>query len=248
MMHYDAGWVPEQIPDSAVRIPSMLYMVRLMYTERLTNCVTKKKSLKETELVKRVKARGRTDEEILEEASVALPVIAAQSENTDEMMSSMSDFQDYRPGPTRDPYQVSKDKDASQFQGSALIDFLRLDVFADICGRDPVSSLNLVMITNHMFFLFMEIEDRFREARHPLWVEVYEHPDLRLRQQKRVALVVAAMSDQEDKAMKLFAQAFEKMRTGAFSCIFWEDLREGESGMRTKHDEDEVHMDQCSIM
>jgi hypothetical protein len=160
----------------------------------------------------------------------------------------MSDFQDHRPGPTRDPYQVSKDKDASHFQGSALIDFLRLDVFADICGRDPVSSLNLVMITNYMFFLFMEIEDRFREARHPLWVEAYERPDPRLRQQKRVALVVAAISDQDDKAMKVFAQAVEKMGIGALSCIFWEDLREGESGMRTKHDEDEVLMDQCSIM
>lgn len=33
MMYYDAHWVPEQIPDSAVRIPSVLYMMRLMNTE-----------------------------------------------------------------------------------------------------------------------------------------------------------------------------------------------------------------------
>jgi hypothetical protein len=59
MMYYDAGWVSEQIPDSAVKIPFMLYMVRFVYTERITDYLTKKKFLKETELVKRVRARGR---------------------------------------------------------------------------------------------------------------------------------------------------------------------------------------------
>lgn len=80
---------------------------------------------------------------------------------------------------------------------------LQLDVFADACGNTPLSDLNYVWVTCHMMLLFMKLEDRFRETRHPLWVKAYEHPQSQLRCQKRVALVLAAMADEDDEAMRL---------------------------------------------
>jgi hypothetical protein len=99
-----------------------------------------------------------------------------------------------------------------------------------------------------MMLLFMKFEDLFREARHPLWIRVYEHPERQLRRQRRVALVVAAMGSEDDKALELFAEVFEEIRLGAMACIFWEDLQETESDMKPKGDTDENSMDQCSVM
>lgn len=99
-----------------------------------------------------------------------------------------------------------------------------------------------------MMLLFLNFEDRFRKTRHPLWVEAYEHPIPQLRLQKRAALVAAAMADEDDQAMRLFADGFEELRLGAFACNFWEDLRQEASGMKPRRDDDEWPTDQCSVM
>jgi hypothetical protein len=248
MMYYDAEWLPEKISDTVVKIPSMLYFLRLMNTERSIDPITNKKSLEETELVQRAKSYGKTDEALLEDASIADPDLTTVTDGSEAMARRIAG-KDHKTLPPRDPYQVLKDKKNGQFQGRALLDFLRLDVFADICGRDPVSSLNLVMVTCHIMLLFMEIEDLFSKTRHPLWVEAYERPTPQLRRQKRLALVVAAMTQEDDQTMKLFAKAFEKLRMGAIACVYWGDLREEESGARPERDDDEeVSMDQCSVM
>jgi len=59
MMYYDAGWVPEKIPDADVRLKSMLYMMRVMNTERVIDLETGEHRLKETELVKRASKRRK---------------------------------------------------------------------------------------------------------------------------------------------------------------------------------------------
>jgi hypothetical protein len=95
-------------------------------------------------------------------------------------------------------------------------------------------------------FLFMKFEDAFCTARHPLWVEAYEHPKPQLRRQKRLALVVAAMTNEDDQALKLFAEGFESMRLGLLAHIFWKDLKKKESSMKPpREDDDEIPMDQC---
>lgn len=247
MMYHDAEWVPERIPDSAITIPSLLYMVRLMDTERVIDLSTSEKRLKETELVKRAKARGQSDAALLEAASVSIPDITANDKDPELMMRRITELKDYKTGPSRDPYSVSKAKKPDQLQGRTLLDVLRLDVFSDVCGRTPISSLNYVWITCHIMMLFMEFEKRFREARHPLWVKAYEQPEPQLRRQKRLALIVAAMTEEDDEALEIFAAGFEELRLGALACIFWEDLREEESGVKPGRDE-EIPTDMCSVM
>ncbi|CAO2658337.1 Nn.00g060600.m01.CDS01 [Neocucurbitaria sp. VM-36] len=250
MMYYDANWVPEQIPDSAVRISSALYISRLMGTERVIDPATGEKRLKDTELVKRAKALGKTDAELLEAASIPIPDLDSDNEDTEALRRRIADadLQDYKTAPRRNPYQISGQKMHEQLQGRALLELLRVDVFADVCGNTPISSLNYVWVTCHIMLLFMEFEDRFRKIRHPLWVEAYEQPQPRLRRQKRVALVAAVMANEDEQAMRLFAEGFDSLRLGALACIFWEDLREEEYGMKPSADNDEIPADQCSVM
>jgi hypothetical protein len=245
MMYYDAEWVPERIPDNEVRIPSMLYLVRLINTERVIDPATNEKRLKETDLVKRAKARGQTDAALQEAASISIPNMDVADEESEAFIRRIADLKDYKTGPQRNPYRGSEQKKREHLQGRALLDVLRLDVFADVCGYAPFSSLNYVWITCHIMLLFLEFEARFRENRHPLFVNAYEHTQ---RRQKRVALVAAAMADEDDQALRLFAEGFERLRLGALACIFWEDLREEESGTKPRRDGDEIPTDQCSVM
>jgi hypothetical protein len=238
MMYYDAGFEPEKVPDVDIRIPSMLYMVRLMKTERVTNPATSEIRLKDTELVRRAKARGQSDAALLEAASITLPYMdEPDDEYAEDFMSGIAEFKDYKSRPHCNPYKLGEKKKGGELQGRPLLDLIRLDIFADVCGRAPLSSLNYVSITNMITMLFIRCEQRFREVRHPLWVQTYEHPVPQLRRQKRVALVIAAMQTKDEEALRIFATEFEEMRMGALG---WEDLRESESGLkRTGVNDDE---------
>lgn len=248
IMYYDAQWIPDRIPDSDVPIPSLLYVLRLSDTGRDTDPTTKEQHLRETNLVKRAKAQGWTDKELLQLASVPLSEPGDGGDATEVLRRHITDLKDYKSGPSRNPYRISEEKEASQLQGRALLEFLRADIFADVCGSNPLSSLNLVMVTAHMMVLFMLFEDRFEEARHPLWVDAYERPSPQLRRQKRLAFVASATAAEDDEALKLFAGAFEEMRLGALSCVFWEDLRAEESGVKASKSAEGFPMDQCTVM
>jgi hypothetical protein len=53
----------------------------------------------------------------------------------------------------------------------------------------------------------------------------------------------------KEVALTIFAAEFERLRIGALSCIFWDDLRKGEEwGGKLERDDDEVPTDVCSVM
>ena len=238
MMYHDSNFTPDRIPDADIKIPSMLCMHRLSQVEQVPGPSFNEKRLKETELVRRaILSHGKTNAELLEASSAATAFRRA-----------FPDFTDYKSGASRDPYRVSRNKQQDQLQGSSLLRALREDIFADVCGNLPLSSLNLVMITSHMMLLFMSFERKLQEARHPLWTEIYENPLPQVRRQKRVALVVAAMTGEDDSVLKILAQAYEELRVGLLAVIFWDDLQDGDAGMRLPEEDDELPVDRCAIM
>ncbi|KAF2021946.1 hypothetical protein BU24DRAFT_446839 [Aaosphaeria arxii CBS 175.79] len=249
LAYYDANWVPEQIPDSVIRMPSYLYVLRLRGTEREIDPATGEKRLKQTELVKRAKARGQTDAELLDEASDATPIFAP-SEGAEEAAKRLvtdTDLKEFKAREMRNPYRVSELKDRGQLQGRALLEVLRLDIFADVCGRDPMSSLNYVWFTCYLLILFGKIEDQLREARNPLWVQMYQLTSPRFRHHSRLSMLMAAMANDNKEALEICAKIFDTFRVGAKSCIFWEDLRM-EDGLKPQRDKDDIPDGQCSVM
>ncbi|KAL5118115.1 hypothetical protein ACEQ8H_003950 [Pleosporales sp. CAS-2024a] len=248
MLYYDADGLPENIPDSEIKIPSMLYMIRLRNTEREIDPTTKETRLAQTELVRRCKAIGQSDLELLELANTMLD-LSARNDDTDAVFHRMTHANDVRTTPKRNPYDVAKDKKRGDLQGRPLLDILRPDIFADVCGENPVSSINYALVTCHIMLLFMKFEGQFKARRHPLWVEAYERPPAIMRRHKRVGLITAAMAEADDEAMKIFAECFEELRMGLMGCIYWDSLRAEESELKGQSDDDdEPPTDQCVVM
>lgn len=50
-------------------------------------------------------------------------------------------------------------------------------------GR-PLSSLNYTFVTARFMMLFMQIEDRLKELRNPLWVRAYEEEPVMMREKR----------------------------------------------------------------
>ncbi|CAG9953236.1 unnamed protein product [Clonostachys rosea f. rosea IK726] len=61
----EAGWDPERIPDSDFLIPSILAAQRLSQVKRQRDPVTEKMKLEESELVRRAKKSGMSEDEII---------------------------------------------------------------------------------------------------------------------------------------------------------------------------------------
>ncbi|PVI05746.1 hypothetical protein DM02DRAFT_684084 [Periconia macrospinosa] len=252
-MYYDADWVPERIPDSEINVPSALGMIRLRETKKVVDSATGKKRLDTTELVQRTKARGMSDADIMKMVSIVpddekeLP----DPENLAAMTGffSQEEYKDYGlfPNSILSPYSQKKFK---WLTGTNLLEFLRVDFFADVCGRRPFSSLNYPLITANFMMVFDRIEERLRESRHPLYVRVYEEAPPSMRRKRKSALIIAAMAEEDPGVLKICADAFQEMRMSIFGFIFWDDLRETESGLKARADldPDEVSPHLCSVM
>ncbi|KAK4615645.1 hypothetical protein CLAFUW4_10071 [Fulvia fulva] len=270
MMYYDAGWAPERVPDADVRLKSILYMMRVMSTERMIDPETGERRLKETELVKRAsRDRDRKHASMLQDVAsgsileaqrhAAATDVDDDAAFTEAAMRQIPALNEYKlPPPGRDPYNLhqeqKKKRPVADAQGRDLLTLLRPDLFADVCGNNPVSSVNYVWVTCIIIMLFVKIEDHFSKARHPLWIETYERSS-RSRPQwlKRVDLVVKAMASENEDAMRLFAKAFEEMRGGILACVYWEDLKVGESGLKEDSTSEDGSdgipgPDQCTLM
>ena len=254
MKYFDAGWVPQRIPDREVRIPSLLYAARLNQTERIMDPATGDTTLRDTELVQRSRAEGHPEEFLLKMSSFSFGDSEPAREDIEANCNLNNTLNEEIPTPgppPPDPYALQdktrRQRSSSSPQGCALLDFLRADLFSDVCGQHPLSALNFVWITMHMLILFSTIGDKFRTAQDPLWKEIYERRSTLPRDQKRVRLVVAAMGSEDPRGLRRFAEAFEQTRTGALHCIWWPGLRVEESGIREKGEGDDVPSD-CSVM
>lgn len=240
-------------------------MMRAVNTERVTDPETGERRFKETELTKRANKNAKHASVLQDIASGSFPQLQGHADDDDEAafteatMRQIPELNDYkRPPPRRDPYNLhqeqKKKSPLANSQGRELLDLLRPDLFADICGNNPLSSINYVWVTCIIIILFMKIEDVFSKARHPLWVETYEGSSRSWPQwRKRAVFVAQAMASADENAMRLFAQAFEQTRGGILACVYWEDLKEGESGFReTPTDGDDSDgvpsPEQCTVM
>lgn len=113
----------------------MLYMLRLLDTEVVSDPLTGTKRIKETELVKCAKAQGQTDADLLQAASIPQPILdVGDEELAKEQMRRIAELKGYKHGPSRDLYHVSKQKRRGLIQGRELMEMLRVHIFADVCA------------------------------------------------------------------------------------------------------------------
>lgn len=130
-----------------------------------------------------------------------------------------------------------------------LLEFLRYDIYSDICGRFPYSSLNYSWVTARIMTLFMMFEDELKKLNNPLYQEIYVENSGR--PEKRVFLAVAALSETNEECLQVMARILEEQRMGWMQHIYWEDLDtdmdrpfQRASNLRSHP----VEQDVCSIM
>jgi hypothetical protein len=56
------------------------------------------------------------------------------------------------------------------------------------------------------------------------------------------------MTNEDDQALKIFAEIFENTQMSTVMYIFWDDLRAEETGRKAAWDGHEIPTDQCSVM
>jgi hypothetical protein len=80
---------------------------------------------------------------VLEAASISVPDINAD-ERGEDFVRCITELKEYKISHRRDPYHASKQKKRGLLQGRALLDVLQLDIFANVRGNNPFSSLSYV--------------------------------------------------------------------------------------------------------
>jgi hypothetical protein len=61
-----------------------------------------------------------------------------------------------------------------ELSGRELLALLKAEIFRDVCGDHPLSSLNYVAVTTVFMMAFMKMEDQLAALRNPLYVRAYE--------------------------------------------------------------------------
>ncbi|KAM0548057.1 hypothetical protein ACHAPJ_010115 [Fusarium lateritium] len=126
---------------------------------------------------------------------------------------------------------VGQPKD--RLSGRDLLGLARFDLVTDVSGTMPFSSINYVGVTCWLSLVFSMMEDRLKTARNPVYVQAYEEPGP-WQKEKRVALTLLALTDENDECFRIMAEVLEQLRTGFLNHIYWEDLEREEGKMKAK--------------
>ncbi|KAE8454217.1 hypothetical protein EG329_005142 [Mollisiaceae sp. DMI_Dod_QoI] len=244
-LYRDADWNHERIPDEQLPPTSSLGSLRIGQTKEVTDAATGKKVLERTFLVNQALAQGVDDETLMKVKSM----LQERNSNTDvdgipeALLPPLPEG--YRRGRPLEfgrsnagTKPISSDRD--------LLSILKMDIVSDIASARPLSSLNYVWVTVRFMMLFMQIEDRLKELRNPLWVRAYDEDSTMMRE-KRASLTVLALAGDDEECLQVMAEEFENPRSGFMQHIYWEDL-DDHGGMKSKDPLEHLPDVGCSIM
>ncbi|KAH7131251.1 hypothetical protein EDB81DRAFT_808203 [Dactylonectria macrodidyma] len=253
-LYREANWNPVLIPDSEIHPDSYLGLVRILQTKHYIDPVTGQTRLDETDLVRRAKEKGMGDEELLNMSSVFAQTIKPMQVSPDVLQClpdgfvhrPPADLQSRIPGnahPTSSP-------SAPSLSNRDLLQILQGDIFGDVCGRNPLSSLNYNWAACTIFSVFMRVEDQLRELRNPVWVRAYE-TDRQWASMKRVGLTYLAMIEEDDECLRVMAEVFENPRSGFMDHTYWElevmDSAQNKPTKKAREGDDIPDLD-CTVM
>lgn len=249
-----ADWDPERISETDVPATSLLAMVRMAQTKRVTDPKTGKKKLDDTDLVRRARASGMPEALLLDMSS---SLVMNLKGGRNEMPMPIPDIlQDAVPEGYRTQWgadlknrpggksRSGGGRDAATVSRRDMLELLKWDIFRDVCGDMPIMSLNFIWVTVRFMMLFMQIEEELAKRVNPLWARAYELDPLWSRD-KRVGLAFLALSEQNDECLRTMAREFENPRAGFMNHIYWEDLEDTADRMNM---DNQLPDDQCVVM
>ncbi|KAI1866988.1 hypothetical protein JX265_007564 [Neoarthrinium moseri] len=261
-----ADWNYERVADSDIKPISMLAMLRVAQTELVVDPETGKLRPAETELTSRMRA-AKLSEEILAGMSSMVRRMNNKNHEDPAMMARFAAMAEpgymTESGGLRELSKKLKtggqagseskvQHEELDLDGVDVLEFLKWDIHADVCGREPLSSLNFVWVTARFFIQFMQMEDELRKLRNPTYVRAYE-VDPTLMREKRLSLAVGALRGGDEQCLRIMAEQFQNPRAGFMDHIYWKDLEtELKTDKEIPRKEDDEFNDQvdtaCSVM
>ncbi|THC94884.1 hypothetical protein EYZ11_005646 [Aspergillus tanneri] len=251
-LYRQVDWDPERIADSDIRVTSFLGMARLGQKKQLIGPMTGERRLEDTELVNRARAQGMDELALLDLLSllgrlkanddVRLPENLLGSSSKGQRLPELSK----RTGGATHPNDVHNDLKVT---GQKLLELLKWDIFADVCGEQPLLSLNYVWVTARFIMLFMQIEEELRRLKNPLYVRAYE-TEREWRWHKRVGLTMMALSGEDNECLQTMAREFQNPRVGFMTHIYWKDIEEMGTRIKSLNQRTKTNegVDGCVVM
>ena len=248
VLYRQAEWDLDRIPDTEVQWPSLLAMSRLSCVKQTTDTLTGAPILQENDIVKRARGSGINDADLIRMAS-SVGHLSTKEPMPPAILDTVP--AGYSMG-SRDTSLLKKSSQGN-LSGRGLLTFVKQDVLDDVCGSRPLSSLNLVWVLSRFLMLFMQIEERLKELRNPLWVQAYERPDSSLKWEKRVALVTMALNESsqhhgQEECLTVMAEEFERSRMGWMHHMYWDDLDTYLEAKDKAKEDEEPGDDVCVLM
>lgn len=237
-LYHEAEGNVEAIPDSDVTPFSMLAFIRLSQVRQHID-ETGQKRLEETELVRRHLKSTRGDRrptmadlvQTVDKMQQMITFLKPNEMKPQQMQSMLPGYmeQGYRTA-SRGAMQAGLDmpyhgRNAmdTYWRGSQLLEALKLDIYGDVCGTNPVSSLNYIWVAVRFFMLFDVMEKKLKEVKNKVYMRAFE-TDRAWERAKRSGLVFLAMETQDDECLRIMAHEFQNPRAGFMNHIFWKDL------------------------
>lgn len=135
------------------------------------------------------------------------------------------------------------------FQRRLFLVYIRLNLFAEVCGHTPLSSFNYVLVTCHIMRLFRVAEDSLRgDGRHKVLALVTELQQSGKKGRLMFGIIMKIMSHRDELLLRLFANVFETLSVPAMDCVFWDDLKLNEPGLPPPRGENDFSVAKCAVM
>lgn len=206
-----AGWNLEAIPDEDLEFGSMLFWNRLSKTKRISES-----QLQDTLLVRKAKAVGMSDADIIRASSKLTSVVSSTRVDVPQEV-----LERYTP----EGYTSATPRPSNEISGRDLLDFAKYDILTDVVGARPISSLNYLGVACWMIVTFGNLESRLQKAGNLVYREAYEQPGP-WKNEKRIGLTLLAFVDENEECLKMVAETLNEARGGFMDFIYWEDLED----------------------
>ncbi|KAK6222924.1 hypothetical protein LQW54_000735 [Pestalotiopsis sp. IQ-011] len=191
---------------------STLAMLRLAETEIVLDPETGKPRLAETELTKFV--------------ALADPGYTPERGPQPKLSTNLKTGASTKAGNSSSG--SSARRKSPEMNSADILTYLECDLRADVCGNEPLSSLNYIWATARMHIQFGMMEDELRKRRNPTYVRAYE-TDKFMMQEKRTSFTAMALSGDDDECLRIMVDSFQANRVGLMQNIYWDDLEVAET-------------------
>ncbi|KAJ4380423.1 hypothetical protein N0V85_008737 [Neurospora sp. IMI 360204] len=274
----EANWNVDKISDAEVPLSSLLAKLRIAQTDQIFDLDTGKRRLKETVLVKRAKAAFISEglaEGLAEEKLLAIAEALEEFNLVEKQQAEFSADEVVYTTPQSHQVHFARSPSSAQcpreeVSNSEWLDFMKVDIMADVDGDHPLCGLNLAWLTCYMIEIFDVVERELFELRNEtlrgLCNENGQYDSSKWRNEGadgRSLMIVEAMTKIDEQVLEVAARAFTNPLKSLSDFIHWDKLRIGAGGSSPPPTGDEettagarvstvekkdVHMDQCVVI